>query len=138
MWSRLGVGIAAATYRRDPARASLWTPSAGAARPRHLRTNTEQTAGFLLRVADARFAFAARAQAPGRDRRRTGPWGGLTRTYRGARIDANEKEAVFGLFLDGHPMHGLTSFGSWENLLPLIDAWLDDRDASPPYSWNRP
>lgn len=35
-----------------------------------------------------------------------GTWGGLTRTYRGARIEANGKEAVFGLFLEGHPMHG--------------------------------
>lgn len=35
-----------------------------------------------------------------------GPWGGLTRTHRGARIEANGKEAVFGLFLEGHPMHG--------------------------------
>lgn len=67
-----------------------------------------------------------------------GPWGGLTRIYRGARIEANAKEAVFGLFLDGHPMHGQAGFGSWENLRPLIDAWLDGRDAPPPYSWSRP
>ena len=66
-----------------------------------------------------------------------GPWGGLTRRYRGARIEANAQDAVFGLFLEGHPMHGQAGFGSWENLLPLIDAWLDGRDAPAPYSWSR-
>ena len=65
-----------------------------------------------------------------------GPWGGLTRTYRGARIEANAKEAVFGLFLEGHSLHG-TDFGTWENILPLIDAHLDGRDAPPPYRWAR-
>ena len=34
-----------------------------------------------------------------------GPWGGPIRTYRGARIEAND-EAVFGLFLPGHPLDG--------------------------------
>ena len=67
-----------------------------------------------------------------------GPWGGLTRTYRGARIEANGKEAVFSLFLEGHPMHGQAGFGSWENLLPLINAHLDGRDPPPPCSWSRP
>lgn len=67
-----------------------------------------------------------------------GLWGGLTRTYRGARIEANAKEAVFGLFLEGHPMDGMTGFGSWENLLPLIDARLDGREALAPYRWTRP
>ena len=67
-----------------------------------------------------------------------GPWGGLTRRYRGARIEANAQDAVFGLFLEGHPMHGKTGFGTWENLLPLVDAWIEGRDAPPPYSWSRP
>ncbi len=67
-----------------------------------------------------------------------GPWSGLTRRYRGARILANAQDAVFGLFLEGHPMHGQTGFGSWEKLLSLIDARLDGRDAPPPYSWSRP
>lgn len=46
--------------------------------------------------------------------------------------------AVFGLFLEGHQMHGQAGFGSWENLRPLINAWLDGRDAPPPYNWSRP
>lgn len=66
-----------------------------------------------------------------------GPWGGLTRTYRGARIEAIAQDAVFGLFLEGHPMDGAGGFGSWENLLPLIDAHLEGRAAPPPYRWNR-
>lgn len=66
-----------------------------------------------------------------------GPWGGLTRTYRGARIEANDKETLFGLLLEGHPMHG-AAMGSWENMLPLIDAWAEGRDAPPPYRWTRP
>lgn len=66
-----------------------------------------------------------------------GPWGGPTRTHRSARIEANAKEAVFGLFLEGHPMHG-ANMGNWENMIPLIDAFLDGKEAPPPYRWARP
>lgn len=66
-----------------------------------------------------------------------GPWGGLTRTYRGARIEANDKETLFGLFLEGHPMHG-AAVGNWENMLPLVDAWVEGSDALPPYRLTRP
>ena len=53
-----------------------------------------------------------------------GPWDGPTRRYRGARIEANEKGAVFGLFLVGHPMDGANT-GSWEAIARLVDHWLD-------------
>lgn len=65
-----------------------------------------------------------------------GPWGGPTRTYRGARIEANKQGLQFGLFLEGHPMHRQT-MGNWENMVPLIDAWLDGALPPRPYTWNR-
>jgi hypothetical protein len=65
-----------------------------------------------------------------------GPWGGPTRHYRGARIEANKPGYMFGLFLVGHPMH-LMNMGNWENMLPLIDAWIDGKHPPRPYSWKR-
>ncbi len=70
-----------------------------------------------------------------------GPWSGMTRRYRGARIEANDKDTVFGLFMPDHPMDGI-NMGNWENMLPLVDAWLEDRDApratsAPPTSRTR-
>ena len=37
-------------------------------------------------------------------------------------------------FLEGHPMHGI-NLGNWENMLPLVDAWVDGREPPPPYRW---
>lgn len=66
----------------------------------------------------------------------TGPWGGPTRRYRGARIEANSKGLLYGLFLEGHPWNGRT-MGNFENMIPLIDAWLDGTEPPPGYRWTR-
>lgn len=76
--------------------------------------------------------FPAPARHPVEIASGPGPWGGLTRTYRSARIEANDKDTLFGLFLDGHPMHG-TNMGNWENMVRLIDARLDRGELPPPY-----
>jgi hypothetical protein len=55
----------------------------------------------------------------------TGPWGGPTYRYRGARIECCPGVYVCGFFLDGHPLTGQT-FGVAGTITPLIDLWLDD------------
>lgn len=55
---------------------------------------------------------------------------GPTGRYRGARSEGNEKGAVLGLFLAGHPFDGM-DMGYWENLLPLADAWIDGQNPPP-------
>ena len=62
-----------------------------------------------------------------------GPCGGPTRTYRGARIESNEKGTLFPFLMPGHPHHGTTR-GNWENAIPLIDRWLGHGNLPAPYS----
>ena len=47
--------------------------------------------------------------------RQVGPIGGPTRTYRGARIEANEKGTIYSLVLAGCPMDGV-NMGNWETV----------------------
>lgn len=64
--------------------------------------------------------------------RQVGPLGGPTRTYRDARIEAIEKSAVFSLVMPHHPYNGM-NLGNWENIVRLIDAWLDTGTLPAPY-----
>jgi hypothetical protein len=59
------------------------------------------------------------------------PWGGPTYQYRGARIECYRGEHVCGLFLEGHPLNGL-SFGVVGTVTPLVDLWVEKREL-PPY-----
>jgi hypothetical protein len=54
-----------------------------------------------------------------------GPWGGPTYRYRGARIECLKGGHVCGLFMDGHPLAGLT-FGVAGTVTPLVDLWADE------------
>jgi hypothetical protein len=54
----------------------------------------------------------------------TGPWGGPTFSYRGARIECMKGAHVCGLFMEGHPLDGIT-FGVVGTITPLVDSWLD-------------
>ncbi len=54
-----------------------------------------------------------------------GPWGGHLHRYRGAEIRRNKGGHVCGLFMEGHPLDGVT-FGVVGTITPLIDIWLDE------------
>ena len=54
-----------------------------------------------------------------------GPRRGPTYIYRGARIECGPGGHVCGLFLDGHPLDGMT-FGVVGTITPLVDLWLDE------------
>ena len=53
-----------------------------------------------------------------------GPRRGPTYACRGARIECGPGGHVRGLFLEGHPLGGMT-FGVVGTITPLIDIWLD-------------
>ncbi len=55
-----------------------------------------------------------------------GPWGGPTYSFRGTRIECCPGGYVCGLFLKGHPLHGM-SFGVVGTVTPLVDLWLGER-----------
>jgi hypothetical protein len=55
-----------------------------------------------------------------------GPWRGPSYSYRGARIECLPGGHVCALFMDGHPLHGMT-FGVVGTITPLVDLWLEER-----------
>jgi hypothetical protein len=56
----------------------------------------------------------------------TGPWGGPTYSYRGARIECMAGGHVCALFLEGHPFSGQT-FGTMGTITPLVDQWVEGK-----------
>jgi hypothetical protein len=60
-----------------------------------------------------------------------GPWGGPTYSYRGARIECYPGGHACGLFMEGHPLDGMT-FGTLGTVTPLVDVWVEERQF-PPY-----
>jgi hypothetical protein len=61
-----------------------------------------------------------------------GPLGGPTRRYRGARLESTALGTQNILHLPGCPMDG-ANLGNWENLLRIVDAWLDHGTLPQPY-----
>ena len=55
-----------------------------------------------------------------------GPHGGLSFSYRGARIERLKGGHVCTLLMDGHPPHGRT-FGVPGTITPLVDLWVEER-----------
>ncbi len=54
-----------------------------------------------------------------------GPWRGPLYRYRGAEIRCNKGGHVCGLFMEGHPLHGMT-FGVVGTVTPLVDLWVEE------------
>ncbi len=55
-----------------------------------------------------------------------GPHGGPSYRYRGARIECGPGGHVCVLFMDGHPLDGV-SFGVVGTITPLVDLWVEER-----------
>jgi hypothetical protein len=55
-----------------------------------------------------------------------GPWGGPVFRYRGAEIRCAKGGHVCALFMEGHPLDGMT-FGVPGTITPLVDLWIKER-----------
>jgi hypothetical protein len=55
----------------------------------------------------------------------TGPWGGPSYRYRGARIECMQVAHVCGLCMEDHPLDG-RSFGVLGTVTPCVDLWIDE------------
>ncbi len=55
-----------------------------------------------------------------------GPWGGPVFRYRGAEIRCAKGGHVCALFMEGHPLDGMT-FGVPGTITPLVDLWIRER-----------
>ena len=55
-----------------------------------------------------------------------GPWGGPVYAHRGAEIRCHKGRHVRALFMEGHPLHGMT-FGVVGTITPLVDLWVEER-----------
>jgi hypothetical protein len=53
-----------------------------------------------------------------------GPWGGPVYHHRGAEIRCHKGGHVCALFMDGHPLHGMT-FGAPGTVAGLVDHWVE-------------
>jgi len=56
----------------------------------------------------------------------SGPWGGPVYEYRGAQIWANAAATEWQLWIDDHPLRGL-SLRRLSRAIELADAWIDRR-----------
>jgi len=60
-----------------------------------------------------------------------GPWGGPVYAYRGAEIWVNATQRRWQVWIEDHPLRGLT-LHSMARAIRIIDAWIDGRRLPPP------